>query len=414
MRCERCGHQNKPGDVFCRDCGIRIGPGGPGPAGREGVAGETTIEREEAPSSPPPSYPAHAPQPVYRPGPRHTSGWAVTSMVLGALSFLFLPFVGAVLAVVFGILAKRGAKHSEDEPADSGMSTAGIVLGVINLSFCTVAAALFIPWIIANLGEVHEISRTVRLQGAREVAVELELREGTLAVRGGAEALFEGDFSYNVDQWEPEIDYTIENKRGELHLKQGGGWGLSTLWNSRNDWDIAFNNRVPLELKAVLSSGSASLKLGTLNLSDLEVENSSGDVAVDLSGDMPHLGGVDIGLSSGDLALTMEGRYTSYTRLDIDGSSGDVWVSLLGEWEDTLGAGITSSSGDVTLELPSGVGVRVSARNGSGEVEAPGMKVEGEKGERVVYTNDAWGESVITLQFEIQVSSGDIYLLLKE
>jgi hypothetical protein len=53
---------------------------------------------------------------------------AIASMVLGIISLLCFPYITGVLAVIFGAVAKnKGCK--------SGMATAGLVLGVIDLAF---------------------------------------------------------------------------------------------------------------------------------------------------------------------------------------------------------------------------------------------------------------------------------------
>jgi hypothetical protein len=62
------------------------------------------------------------------PGSGHTNGMAIASMVLG---ILWLYWVGSILALVFGYLAKQQIKQRGD--AGGGMATAGIVLGWIGI-----------------------------------------------------------------------------------------------------------------------------------------------------------------------------------------------------------------------------------------------------------------------------------------
>lgn len=74
------------------------------------------------PGPPPPYYPP------YPPVPRPTNGLAIAAMVLG---ILWLYWVGSVLALVFGYVARsqiRQTGHGGD-----GMAIAGIVLGWVGV-----------------------------------------------------------------------------------------------------------------------------------------------------------------------------------------------------------------------------------------------------------------------------------------
>jgi len=451
MLCKDCGKEARPGDVFCRQCGSNLageeGPAAPEVRGEAAAAGDETAWEPpgevapggtqekpaaggEAEVGPVPAAPAAAfipppaaavmPPPLYPPPPAprataaKTSGWAVASLVLGILSFMCLPFIAAVVAVVFGAIAKSGIKRSRGETGGSGLATAGIVLGVINLALLLIFAAALVPYIVLNIGETETINRSVALQGAQSVSADLEMDSGNLNVSGGAGSMFEGTFTYNIKRWEPEIDYGVRQDVGELSVRQGGDWWIPAFWFIHNDWDIRFANSVPLDITATLSSGDGDFDLKSLALRSLNADASSGDLGVDLSGDKPELRRVVIDSSSGDVDVDLKGKYSTYIQMDIENSSGDVNVNLLGEWVSTLGATITNSSGDVTLRLPKDVGVRVRARTRSGDISAPGMTVDSEDGEGAVYVNDAFRRAIITLQIDVEVSSGDITLLMEE
>ncbi len=406
MLCENCGKEAKQGDVFCRGCGARLGAEmEPAPP-----AGEEETAAAEAGIPPLPYPPPPAP-------PRRAAGtnpWAVASLVLGILSFMCLPFIAAIAAIVFGAVARGGIKRSGGEAGGSGMATAGIVLGIVNLAILILFAAFMVPWTIVNIGRTETVTRTVAAQGAESVNATLEIDSGSLRVGGGAADMFRGTFTYNVKRWEPEISYGVRQGVGELSVRQGGDWWFPAFWFIRNEWDVSFSGSVPLDLSARLSSGEGDFDLGDLALLTFSVEASSGGVRADLSGDLPDLRLIGIDTSSGDIDLDLTGRYQTYIQMDIDNSSGDIDVDLRGDWEGTLDADIKSSSGDLTINVPRDVGVRVRARTRSGEVNAPGMKVDSEGGEGTVYVNGAFRRAVITLQIDVDTSSGDITLLLED
>ena len=91
---------------------------------------------------PPPAFTAYSP---YAPGiaqATSTNGLAIASMVLG---ILWLYWIGSILALVFGYVAKGQIERSAGRQSGKGMAIAGIVLGWIGVGFL----ALFIVFAIA-------------------------------------------------------------------------------------------------------------------------------------------------------------------------------------------------------------------------------------------------------------------------
>lgn len=76
---------------------------------------------------------------------KHTSGYAVTSLVLG---ILFLGGLGSVLAIIFGYVAKNQMKHDKNLTG-KGMANWGIALGIIELviEFLIIMSYWTISWI---------------------------------------------------------------------------------------------------------------------------------------------------------------------------------------------------------------------------------------------------------------------------
>jgi hypothetical protein len=67
------------------------------------------------------------------PPPQRTNGMAIASMVLG---ILWLYWIGSILALVFGYVAKRQIRERGE--AGGGMATAGIVLGWVGVGILVV------------------------------------------------------------------------------------------------------------------------------------------------------------------------------------------------------------------------------------------------------------------------------------
>lgn len=90
---------------------------------------------------PPPQQPYPYPYP-YPPAPA-TNGMAIASMVLG---ILWLYWVGSILALIFGYIARNEIKKSGQ--GGDGMAIAGIVLGWVGVGI--LCAVLIIVPIAAN------------------------------------------------------------------------------------------------------------------------------------------------------------------------------------------------------------------------------------------------------------------------
>ncbi len=58
-----------------------------------------------------------------------TSGMAIASLVLGLIGL----GIGSVLAIIFGLMAKKNIRESGGMETGGGMATAGIVLGILGV-----------------------------------------------------------------------------------------------------------------------------------------------------------------------------------------------------------------------------------------------------------------------------------------
>src|ERR1700735_2202051 len=82
-------------------------------------------------------------------------------------------------------------------------------------------------------------TRSIELDNSEEVRVDLKMGAGEMRVRGGAEKLMEGRFSYNRLRQRPEISYNAGGFRGHLMVAEPSHAGSGT---KRYAWDLEFNN----------------------------------------------------------------------------------------------------------------------------------------------------------------------------
>jgi hypothetical protein len=202
-------------------------------------------------------------------------------------------------------------------------------------------------------------SRSIQPEDAKSVRAHLTMGAGELKVGGAADALMEGDFSYNVADWKPQIDYEVGGEKGELTVEQGSGDDGRLGGGARNEWDLRFNDDVPTDLVVEMGAGESDLDLDSLTLTGLDLQVGAGETTVDLTGD----------------------------------------------YAEGFEASIEGGVGEATVLVPSKVGVRVRAEGGLGKINAEGFQREGE-----AYVNDAYGDSDVSLNVDVRGGVGSINL----
>jgi hypothetical protein len=239
--------------------------------------------------------------------------------------------------------------------------------GVVVLSIVMMAATALLagacgtqPGGKPQVGKMHHESKAVDPKDAQDARAQLEMGAGELNVTGGADKLMEGEFSYNVSDWEPKVGYDVSDKKGELVVKQGRTSRSAFLsGRARNEWNIRLNDRLPTDLVVRLGAGESDLDLDSLTLTGVELQMGAGKATVDLSGD--------------------------YAR----------------DFDATIEGGV----GEATVLLPSEVGVKAKAEGGLGKINAEGLKKVGDS-----YVNDAYGESDTNLSVDVKGGVGEINL----
>jgi len=208
-----------------------------------------------------------------------------------------------------------------------------------------------------EVGQMQRESRSIRPENAQSVHANLRMGAGELNVTGGADALMEADYSYNVADWKPEVDYDLTGDTGELVVEQGSSEGVPLGADARNEWDVRLNDQVPTELVVEMGAGESDLDLDSLTLTGLTLHMGAGKTTVDLTGDYGQ-----------DFDANLEGGV-----------------------------------GEATVLLPSEVGAKVRAEGGLGKINATGLQREGD-----AYVNDAYGSSDVTLEVDVQGGVGQI------
>jgi hypothetical protein len=205
----------------------------------------------------------------------------------------------------------------------------------------------------------HE-NRTVDLQDAKSINASVQSPAGQVTIGGGSSRALDADFSFAESYGSPAVDYHVASGVGDLSVTQDGDsphFGIS-----HNDWNLRFNNAIPLELKVDMGAGD-----GRLHLRDVPV-----------------------------------------TRLNLNMGAGRVEVDLTGERKKGVDADIEGGVGQATIRLPRNVGVVAHASGGIGGVSAREFKHDDDE-----YTNEAYGKTPATIHLKVEGGVGTITLLLE-
>ena len=138
MSCTRCGALIAPGSRSCPACGKAVPPERVGTAAVVATAAPAggAMRGYEPAASPldPPAPPVVPPQ---------TNAFAVVSLSLGILWYFW---IGSILALIFGYIAKGQIDALQGRQKGRGFAIAGIVLGWVGVGFLAlvIIAVIFV------------------------------------------------------------------------------------------------------------------------------------------------------------------------------------------------------------------------------------------------------------------------------
>ena len=269
---------------------------------------------------------------------------------------LILIFVGLV-KIFESARANRGGGSS------AGAWSAGATIGFV----------AFIVLMIVLLFHSHAFSHSrafrspmrheaqhVDLQGANSINALIQSPAGQLTVDGGSSRALEADFNFAESYGAPVVDYHVASGIGQVSVTQDHDephFGIS-----HNDWNLRFNDAIPLELKVEMGAGE-----GRLHLRDVPV-----------------------------------------TRLMLNMGAGRVLVDLTGNRTKDVDADIQGGVGEATVRLPKNIGVIAHASGGIGGILAPDFEKRDDQ-----YTNEAYGKTPATIRLRVQGGVGSIKLLME-
>ncbi|HZV38557.1 MAG TPA: DUF4190 domain-containing protein [Pseudoxanthomonas sp.] len=75
---------------------------------------------------------------------RQTSSLAIVSLVSGILGWTLLPFVGTLVAIVTGHMARKEIRNSGGRLDGDGLAVGGLVLGWVSAALWVIGVVVFV------------------------------------------------------------------------------------------------------------------------------------------------------------------------------------------------------------------------------------------------------------------------------
>lgn len=142
MFCPQCGAPNDDDSIYCANCGAVLDLDAEPLEASEQLAAEDRsggpeVESVEemldlAPEEEPAGYHPFAPYVPSAPSVP-TSGMALAALALGISGLTVFPFLGSVLALIFGYMARNQIRSRPEAQRGEGLAVAGIVTGWIGV-----------------------------------------------------------------------------------------------------------------------------------------------------------------------------------------------------------------------------------------------------------------------------------------
>jgi len=244
-------------------------------------------------------------------------------------------------------------------------------------------------------GEVRTTTHRAPLGGIRGLEATLRMGAGGLTVR-----TTDGDSAYEATITQNAVFNTqVSFHDGRLRIADRAPRRLGI--SLTNQWTVALNRRVPIELEASTGAGRATFDLTGLSGS-AEITAGAGEVRVAFTAPGGSVKVLEFRGGVGRFEAMGLGN-AGAEEIEVRAGVGEFHLDFSGEARGTARVEMRGGVGRMELVIPAGVGVRIKARGGVNRLRLAGFTQVGD-GE---YVNTAWETAPARLEISASLGVGD-------
>ncbi len=248
--------------------------------------------------------------------------------------------------------------------------------------------------------------------------IEVEYRTGEIRIEPLATAmLYDVRLRYDKEGPIPSRTWNVQDGVGHLRLAESSDRGEESEQNvlsvrfsppsqgshPGSELVLGLNPTIPTRLKTALGAGRGELELGGLMLTAVEI--LAGVSESHLTFGRPNGGVMEmLVIKSGAAEFRAEKLGNArFEQMEFFGAVGDATLDFSGDWRSGAEVAVTLGLGSLEMEVPRGIGVRISKR-GLADLEADGFSQDEDGG----WVTPNWDEADVKLEISIIAGLGSV------
>jgi hypothetical protein len=257
----------------------------------------------------------------------------------------------------------------------------------------------------AHAQEWEELSTSRKVGDETSVDVRVRYGVGHVQLRAGEPGtLYRMNLRYDREHFDPVVEY----RSGRLEL------GVETVGRNLNikgnrdggELDLELAPDVAMDLVMELGAVRATVDLGGLELTDLELSTGASESIVDVS--RPNRGRIrtaQFSVGAADFAVENLANLRA-DRIEVEAGVGEVTLGFGGEWDQDMRVSVSMGLGSLELRIPEGVGVRLEKDSFLTSLDAEGLVKDGND-----HVSANWDTADRRLVIEVDAAFGSIQVV---
>jgi len=281
-----------------------------------------------------------------------------------------------------------------------------LIFGAFLLVACDISSIPGLPKL--EVGELRTKELLVPLGNAESAEVLLRFGAANFLLKPGATELLEGEVTYNVDQLEPETEYSSSAGKVRVEISPRRGAEIRGLPTERvrNDWEVWLTKKIPLSLRIEAGAFSGDFDLSGLRLANLEVRTGAARSTVSFEEpNSQELERMEIETGASELDILGLG-YANFEEMTFKSGLGRYTLDFTGPLNRSAEVRIETGISQVTIIVPESTGTKVILEEEVSDTDIYGFRRLEEK----EYVNDTFQKAENTLVIKVRMGLGSLTL----